>query len=138
MVVTKLLKQLMMRLLKKLLTMKDFLKNVPKTARRTVTNQKVIKLIATQQNVIQHHVMLTVQCVVKVIIAKMVKQIKETGCNVLLIQKSTLRDAVTDLSLEFCAKAKILANKKEAQKKRAAKGGLSSERRDYLASVVDL
>merc|ERR1719408_47117 len=44
----------------------------------------------------------------RMIIAKMVKQIKETGCNVLLIQKSILRDAVTDLSLDFCAKAKIL------------------------------
>merc|ERR1719230_1948612 len=44
----------------------------------------------------------------RMIIAKMVKQIKETGCNVLLIQKSILRDATTDLSLDFCAKAKIL------------------------------
>merc|ERR1719473_231656 len=44
----------------------------------------------------------------RMILAKMVKQIKETGCNVLLIQKSILRDAVTDLSLDFCAKAKIL------------------------------
>ena len=37
--------------------------------------------------------------------AKMVKQIAKTGCNVLLVQKSILRDAVTDLSLDFCAKA---------------------------------
>merc|ERR1719352_142353 len=44
----------------------------------------------------------------RMILAKMVKHIKETGCNVLLIQKSILRDAVTDLSLDFCAKAKIL------------------------------
>merc|ERR1712166_596412 len=42
------------------------------------------------------------------ILAKMVKHIAKTGCNVLLIQKSILRDAVTDLSLDFCAKAKIL------------------------------
>ena len=35
----------------------------------------------------------------------MVKQIAKTGCNVLLVQKSILRDAVTDLSLDFCAKA---------------------------------
>merc|ERR1719343_1429355 len=41
-------------------------------------------------------------------LAKMVKQIAKTGCNVLLIQKSILRDATTDLSLDFCAKAKIL------------------------------
>merc|ERR1719473_61764 len=44
----------------------------------------------------------------RTLIAKMVKQIAKTGCNVLLVQKSILRDAVTDLSLDFCAKAKIL------------------------------
>jgi len=44
----------------------------------------------------------------RTIIAKMVKQIKATGCNVLLIQKSILRDATTDLSLDYLAKAKIL------------------------------
>ncbi|KMZ56697.1 T-complex protein 1 subunit delta [Zostera marina] len=38
----------------------------------------------------------------------MIKKIKATGCNVLLIQKSILRDAVTDLSLHYLAKAKIL------------------------------
>jgi chaperonin GroEL (HSP60 family) len=31
----------------------------------------------------------------------MVKKIKASGCNVLLIQKSILRDAVTDLSLHY-------------------------------------
>ncbi|RRT84094.1 hypothetical protein BHE74_00001538 [Ensete ventricosum] len=41
----------------------------------------------------------------------MVKKIKATGCNVLLIQKSILRDAVTDLSLHYLAKAKILVIK---------------------------
>jgi len=44
----------------------------------------------------------------RTIIAKMVKQIAKTGCNVLLVQKSILRDATTDLSLDFCAKAKIM------------------------------
>eukprot|EP00392_Amoebophrya_sp_AT5.2_P012686 g12793.t1 len=44
-------------------------------------------------------------------IAKMVKKIAQTGCNVLLIQKSILRDAVTDLSLDFCAKMKIMVVK---------------------------
>ncbi|WVN86256.1 T-complex protein 1 subunit delta [Cryptococcus depauperatus CBS 7841] len=39
------------------------------------------------------------------------KRIKKTGCNVLLIQKSILRDAVTDLSLHFLAKLKILVIK---------------------------
>ncbi|CAL9093033.1 unnamed protein product [Musa acuminata var. zebrina] len=41
----------------------------------------------------------------------MVKKIKATGCNVLPIQKSILRDAVTDLSLHYLAKAKILVIK---------------------------
>ncbi|KAL8433413.1 hypothetical protein ACSSS7_003895 [Eimeria intestinalis] len=44
----------------------------------------------------------------RVLIAKMVKQIAATGCNCLLIQKSILRDAVNDLSLDYLAKAKIL------------------------------
>ncbi|CAE8607379.1 unnamed protein product, partial [Polarella glacialis] len=42
------------------------------------------------------------------LLAKMVKQIAKTGCNVLLVQKSILRDSLTDLSLDFCAKAKIM------------------------------
>eukprot|EP00271_Cylindrocystis_brebissonii_P010296 TRINITY_DN26455_c0_g1_i1.p1 TRINITY_DN26455_c0_g1~~TRINITY_DN26455_c0_g1_i1.p1 ORF type:complete len:529 (-),score=124.83 TRINITY_DN26455_c0_g1_i1:150-1736(-) len=41
----------------------------------------------------------------------MIKRIKATGCNVLLVQKSILRDAVTDLSLHYLAKAKILVIK---------------------------
>jgi T-complex protein 1 subunit delta len=36
------------------------------------------------------------------------KRIKETGCNVLLIQKSVLRDATNDLSIHYLAKAGIL------------------------------
>eukprot|EP01100_Stratorugosa_tubuloviscum_P011221 TRINITY_DN497_c1_g1_i1.p1 TRINITY_DN497_c1_g1~~TRINITY_DN497_c1_g1_i1.p1 ORF type:complete len:537 (-),score=272.46 TRINITY_DN497_c1_g1_i1:128-1738(-) len=36
------------------------------------------------------------------------KRIQKTGCNVLLIQKSILRDATTDLSLHFLAKMKIM------------------------------
>ncbi|RKP11387.1 chaperonin Cpn60/TCP-1 family [Piptocephalis cylindrospora] len=41
----------------------------------------------------------------------MCKRIKKSGCNVLLIQKSILRDAVNDLSLHFLSKLKILAIK---------------------------
>ncbi|KAG5439796.1 hypothetical protein PCANB_000078 [Pneumocystis canis] len=37
------------------------------------------------------------------------KRIKKTGCNVLLIQKSILRDAINDLSLHFLSKLKILS-----------------------------
>jgi len=41
-------------------------------------------------------------------ILAMCKKIKAAGCNVLLVQKSILRDAVNDLSLHFLAKMKIL------------------------------
>jgi len=44
-------------------------------------------------------------------ILNMCKKIQKTGCNVLLIQKSILRDAVTDMSLHFLAKMKILVVK---------------------------
>ena len=44
-------------------------------------------------------------------ILTMVKKIQATGCNVLLIQKSILRDAVNDLSLHYLAKAKIMVVK---------------------------
>ena len=37
------------------------------------------------------------------------KKIKKSGCNVILIQKSILRDAVNDLALHFLAKLKIMA-----------------------------
>jgi len=38
-------------------------------------------------------------------------KIKKSGCNVLLIQKSILRDAVTEMSLHFLAKLKIMVIK---------------------------
>ncbi|KAF2147774.1 t-complex protein 1 subunit delta [Myriangium duriaei CBS 260.36] len=41
----------------------------------------------------------------------MVKKIKKSKCNVLLIQKSILRDAVNDLSLHFLAKVGIMCVK---------------------------
>jgi len=41
----------------------------------------------------------------------LVKKIKKTKCNVLLIQKSILRDAVNDLSLHFLAKTSIMCIK---------------------------
>ncbi|EFX01818.1 t-complex protein delta [Grosmannia clavigera kw1407] len=41
----------------------------------------------------------------------MAKKIKKAKCNVLLIQKSILRDAVNDLSLHFLAKLNIMAIK---------------------------
>ncbi|KZV90125.1 T-complex protein 1 [Exidia glandulosa HHB12029] len=44
-------------------------------------------------------------------ILEMCKKIKKWGCNVLLIQKSILRDAVNEISLHFLAKLKILVVK---------------------------
>jgi len=44
-------------------------------------------------------------------IAGMVKQIEKSGANVLLLQKSILRDAVNDLSLHFLAKKGIMVVK---------------------------
>jgi len=44
-------------------------------------------------------------------IAEMVKAIAATGCNVVLIQKSILRDAVNELSLHFLAKKGIMVVK---------------------------
>jgi len=41
-------------------------------------------------------------------ILNLCKQIQKSGCNVLLIQKSILRDAVNDLSLAYLAKMKIM------------------------------
>mmetsp|Transcript_1700 Transcript_1700/g.1154 ORF Transcript_1700/g.1154 Transcript_1700/m.1154 type:complete len:208 (+) Transcript_1700:839-1462(+) len=44
-------------------------------------------------------------------IIKLIKKIVETGCNVLLIQKSILRDAVNELALHFLAKKNIMVIK---------------------------
>jgi T-complex protein 1 subunit delta len=41
-------------------------------------------------------------------ILDLIRDIKKTGCNVLLIQKSILRDAVNDLALHYLARAKIM------------------------------
>ncbi|KAJ1495716.1 chaperonin Cpn60/TCP-1 family [Baffinella frigidus] len=41
-------------------------------------------------------------------IADLCKKIAKTGCNVILLQKSILRDAITDLGLHFLAKLKIM------------------------------
>ena len=38
-------------------------------------------------------------------ILQTIKKIRATGCNVLLIQKSILRDAVTDLSLHYLVRS---------------------------------
>lgn len=44
-------------------------------------------------------------------ILNIVKQIKKAGCNVLLVQKSILRDAISDLAIHFFDKMKIMVVK---------------------------
>ncbi|XP_058454062.1 T-complex protein 1 subunit delta [Malaya genurostris] len=44
-------------------------------------------------------------------ILNIVKQIKKSGCNVLLVQKSILRDAISDLALHFLDKIKVMVVK---------------------------
>merc|ERR1711902_147728 len=44
-------------------------------------------------------------------ILNIVKQIKKAGCNVLLVQKSILRDALSDLAIHFFDKMKIMVIK---------------------------
>ena len=44
-------------------------------------------------------------------ILNIVKQIKKTGCNVLLVQKSILRDALSDLAIHFLDKIKVMVVK---------------------------
>ena len=41
-------------------------------------------------------------------ILNLCKKIQKAGCNVLLVQKSILRDALSDLALHFLAKMKIM------------------------------
>lgn len=44
-------------------------------------------------------------------ILNIVKQIKKSGCNVLLVQKSILRDALSDLAIHFLDKIKVMVIK---------------------------
>jgi T-complex protein 1 subunit delta len=44
-------------------------------------------------------------------LVNIVKKIKKTGCNVLLIQKSILRDAVNEISLALLSRLKIMVVK---------------------------
>lgn len=44
-------------------------------------------------------------------ILNIVKQVKKSGCNVLLVQKSILRDALSDLAVHFLDKIKCMVVK---------------------------
>jgi len=59
-------------------------------------------------------------------IVNLVKQIVATGCNVLLIQKSILRDAVNDLALHFLAKKNIMVIK-----------DIEREEVDFIAKTIN-
>jgi len=59
-------------------------------------------------------------------IVNLVKKIVATGCNVLLIQKSILRDAVNDLALHFLAKKNIMVIK-----------DIDREDVDFICKTVD-
>ena len=59
-------------------------------------------------------------------IVNLVKQIVATGCNVLLIQKSILRDAVNDLALHFLSKKNIMVIK-----------DIEREEVDFIAKTIN-
>ncbi|OII78143.1 TCP-1 CPN60 chaperonin family protein [Cryptosporidium andersoni] len=77
----------------------QFCLSSPKT---DIENNIIVKDYTAMDRLLREERMITVQ---------MVKKIATTGCNVLLIQKSILRDAISSLALDYCAKAKILVVK---------------------------
>jgi len=44
-------------------------------------------------------------------IVELCKKIQKSGCNVILLQKSILREAVSELALHFLAKMKVMVVK---------------------------
>ncbi|CAO2640814.1 T-complex protein 1 subunit delta [Lemmus lemmus] len=77
----------------------QFCLSAPKT---DMDNQIVVSDYAQMDRVLREE---------RAYILNLVKQIKKTGCNVLLIQKSILRDALSDLALHFLNKMKIMVVK---------------------------
>uniref|UniRef100_A0A8D2HK87 T-complex protein 1 subunit delta n=1 Tax=Urocitellus parryii TaxID=9999 RepID=A0A8D2HK87_UROPR len=77
----------------------QFCLSAPKT---DMDNQIVVSDYAQMDRVLREE---------RAYILNLVKQIKKTGCNVLLIQKSILRDALSDLALHFLNKMKIMVIK---------------------------
>merc|ERR1719245_103709 len=71
----------------------------PKT---DMNNQVVVSDYAAMDRVLREE---------RAYILNIVKQIKKAGCNVLLIQKSILRDALSDLAVHFFDKMKIMVVK---------------------------
>jgi T-complex protein 1 subunit delta len=73
----------------------QFCLSAPKT---DIENQVVVEEYSAMDRILREE---------RKYILKMCKKIKKAGCNVLLVQKSILRDAVNDLSLHFLAKLGI-------------------------------
>lgn len=71
----------------------------PKT---DMENQVVVSDYAQMDRVLQEE---------RAYILNIVKVIKKAGCNVLLVQKSILRDALSDLAIHFLSKMKIMVVK---------------------------
>merc|ERR1719219_3296291 len=77
----------------------QFCVSPPKT---DMDNQVVVSDYAAMDRVLKEE---------RAYILNIVKQIKKAGCNVLLIQKSILRDALSDLAVHFFDKMKIMVVK---------------------------
>merc|ERR1719322_1888150 len=77
----------------------QFCVSPPKT---DMDNQVVVSDYAAMDRVLREE---------RAYILNIVKQIKKAGCNVLLIQKSILRDALSDLAVHFFDKMKIMVVK---------------------------
>lgn len=60
-------------------------------------------------------------------ILNIAKQIKKAGCNLLLVQKSILRDALSDLAVHFFDKLKIMVVK-----------DIEREDIDFICKVISL
>merc|ERR1712064_200465 len=77
----------------------QFCVSPPKT---DMDNQVVVSDYAAMDRVLREE---------RAYILNIVKQIKKAGCNVLLVQKSILRDALSDLAIHFFDKMKIMVIK---------------------------
>lgn len=76
-----------------------FCSSAPKT---DMDNQIVVSDYAQMDRVLREE---------RAYILNLVKHVKKTGCDVLLIQRSILRDALSDLALHFLSKMKIMVVK---------------------------
>ena len=77
----------------------QFCLSAPKT---DIENQVVVSEFSQMDRILREE---------RAYILNLCKTIQKTGCNVLLVQKSILRDALNDLSLNYLAKMKILVVK---------------------------